>query len=376
VIFDSVRPQQKIAQEEIFGPVLSVLSFTDEEEAIRIANNTIYGLSAILWTRDLGRAHRMTYSLHAGWIVVNATGKRIGGPGSGVLSIGGHRESGIGVGRRTRGTRWLPEPHGRAILRMKLLAADEPPPFIVERPQGRSPFVIVVDHAGTRIPRRLGNLGLPDSQLRRHVAWDIGALAVARKISTALDAPLVAQPYSRLVIDCNREPAVDASIPTMAESIEVPGNIGLSEEDITVRRAEIFEPYHAQLRALLDLRRTASRLTILVAQHTMTDVFKGIRRAMHAAVLYYRDRRFAGLVLQRLRRETALVIGENEPYVVDETHYTILRYAEAYSLPYVEVEVRQDLVSDERGQAEWAARIGTTLRVAERELRLLPCRSC
>jgi len=97
VIFDNVSPKQMIAQEEIFGPVLSVFTFRDEEEAIRIANDTIYGLSAILWTKDMGRAHRVTQGIKAGWITVNATDKPLGGPGVGVLCIGGHRESGIGA---------------------------------------------------------------------------------------------------------------------------------------------------------------------------------------------------------------------------------------------------------------------------------------
>lgn len=97
VIFADVLPQHRIAQEEIFGPVLSVLAFRDEEEAVRIANSTVYGLSAILWTKDLGRAHRLTHAIDAGWIVVNATGKATGGPGTSVVSIGGHKESGIGL---------------------------------------------------------------------------------------------------------------------------------------------------------------------------------------------------------------------------------------------------------------------------------------
>jgi acyl-CoA reductase-like NAD-dependent aldehyde dehydrogenase len=97
VIFDNVSPKQKIAQEEIFGPVLSVITFRDEEEAIRIANDTIYGLSAILWTKDMSRAQRVTQGIKAGWITVNATDKPLGGPGVGVLCIGGHGESGIGA---------------------------------------------------------------------------------------------------------------------------------------------------------------------------------------------------------------------------------------------------------------------------------------
>jgi acyl-CoA reductase-like NAD-dependent aldehyde dehydrogenase len=97
VIFDDVSPEQTIAQEEIFGPVLSVIAFRNEAEAIRIANNTSYGLSAILWTRDLGRAHRLTQAIKAGWVIVNATAKPVGGPGEGILSVGGHKESGIGT---------------------------------------------------------------------------------------------------------------------------------------------------------------------------------------------------------------------------------------------------------------------------------------
>jgi acyl-CoA reductase-like NAD-dependent aldehyde dehydrogenase len=97
MIIDRVEPRQAIAREEIFGPVLAVLEFRDEEEALNIANSTIYGLSAVLWTKDLGRAHRMTLGIDAGWVVVNATDKPIGGAGDGVVSVGGHKESGIGV---------------------------------------------------------------------------------------------------------------------------------------------------------------------------------------------------------------------------------------------------------------------------------------
>jgi predicted N-formylglutamate amidohydrolase len=248
----------------------------------------------------------------------------------------------------------------------QLLAADEPPPFIEVGRQGRSNFVIVVDHASRRIPRRLDDLGLPASELQRHIAWDIGALGVARQTAAALDAPLVAQNYSRLVIDCNRDPKVATSIPRLSESIEIPGNIGLSDAEVTARRAEIFDPYHNYVRALLDERLAAGRHTILVAQHSMTDIYKGVRRDMHAAVLYNRDRRFAGLVLDMLRRERDLVVADNEPYFVsDDTDYTIPRHGEARGLPHVEIEIRQDLVSDDAGQAQWARRITRALQDAE-----------
>jgi predicted N-formylglutamate amidohydrolase len=247
-----------------------------------------------------------------------------------------------------------------------LLAPDEPPPFIEVGRQGRSNFVIVVDHASPRIPHRLQNLGLPASELQRHIAWDIGALGVARQTAAALDAVLVAQNYSRLVIDCNRDPAVVSSIPRVSESSEIPGNAALSEADIAARRVEIFDPYHNHVRALLDERAAAGRSTILVAQHTMTNIYHGMHREMHAAVLYNRDRRFAGLVLERLRREKELLIADNEPYFVsDATDYTIPRHGEARGLPHVEIEIRQDLVGDEAGQTEWAHRITRALEDAE-----------
>jgi predicted N-formylglutamate amidohydrolase len=248
-----------------------------------------------------------------------------------------------------------------------LLAADEPCALQEFQGNGLSEFLIVADHAGARIPHALSNLGLPDSELRRHIAWDIGALGVARGVARALDATLLSQTYSRLVIDCNRDPNVATSIPRISELREIPGNLNLSAAEIAARRAEIFDPYHARIRELIDARLAAGRRVFLVAQHTMTDIYKGVRRQMHAAVLYNRDRRFAGLVLQMLRRED-LVVADNEPYFVsDETDYSIPHHAEARRLPHVEIEVRQDLVSDEAGQAKWAALIARALQDARLE---------
>jgi predicted N-formylglutamate amidohydrolase len=248
----------------------------------------------------------------------------------------------------------------------KLLAPDEPPPVFAERPQGGSSFVIVVDHAGARIPRALQNLGLPASELERHIAWDIGSLGLARRMAALLDAPLIAQNYSRLVIDCNRDPQVATSIAEISEWIAVPGNMGRSVAELAARRAEIFDPYHARIRALLDERQAAGRRTILIAQHTMTDVYKGVRRDMHGAVLYNRDRRFAGIVLEMLRREPGLTFADNEPYFVsDETDYTIPHHGEVRRLPHVEIEIRQDLVRAEAGQAAWAERLTRALEAAE-----------
>jgi predicted N-formylglutamate amidohydrolase len=251
----------------------------------------------------------------------------------------------------------------------RLLADDEPSAYEEINLHGRSNFVIAVDHASFRIPRRLDNLGLPAGELQRHIAWDIGALALAKRLSVLLDAVLIAQNYSRLVIDCNRDPNVASSIPTIAELTPIPGNVVLPARELSARRREIFEPYHQQLRRLLDERLAAKRKTILVAQHSMTNVFKGVSREMHAAVLYNRDRRFAQLTLQMLRRETTLLFADNQPYFVsDETDYTIPRHAEARGLLHAEIEVRQDLIGTEVGQMAWAERLARALQDAESAL--------
>lgn len=249
----------------------------------------------------------------------------------------------------------------------RLLAPDEPPPVSVSRRGGLSPFVITVDHASRRIPRALGDLGLSAADLARHIAWDIGALEVARRVSTILDAPLIAQNYSRLVIDCNRAPEDPASITTLSELTHIPGNVNLSAEQLLVRRREIFEPYHEQVRGLLDERAAAGMRTILIVQHSMTDIFKGVRRQMHAAVLYDKDPRFARCLLQALRAEPGLIVGDNEPYSgKHKIGYTAPQHGEGRAIPHVEVELRQDLIATAAGQQEWGERMARALIAAER----------
>jgi len=250
-----------------------------------------------------------------------------------------------------------------------LLTTDEPAPVLTNGHRDQSPFVLVVDHASARIPKRLHALGLTPDTLTRHIAWDIGALAVAQLIAHKLDATWVAQQYSRLVIDCNRHPNAESSITALSEYTVIPGNQHLTAQDILARRQEIFEPYHAHLCALLDHRARLGLQTILVAQHTMTDCYKGIQRDMHAAVLYNRDTRFAQHMLYHLRRNTGCVIADNEPYFLsDATDYTIPVHAETHGLPYVEIEIRQDLVSTAEGQAEWSEHITRALEASLQSL--------
>jgi predicted N-formylglutamate amidohydrolase len=246
-----------------------------------------------------------------------------------------------------------------------LLATDEPPPFTITNEDGQSPFLIVCDHAGKHLPRALQKLGLQEAECERHIAWDIGAGAVACRLGDALDAMVIRQNYSRLAIDCNRTPGSATSIIELSERTAIPGNIGISKPQMEMRVREIFQPYHDRIARELDRRREAGRPTILIAMHSFTPVYDGVARPWHAGVLYNRDPRLAHLLIDLLRREQGLVVGENEPYEMsDESDYTIPIHGERRSLPNVEIEIRQDLIADEVGQHRWAGLFAKLLPVA------------
>jgi predicted N-formylglutamate amidohydrolase len=163
---------------------------------------------------------------------------------------------------------------------------------------------------------------------------------------------------------------VPSSIPEISETTDVPGNRGLSAEARAARREKIFEPYHARIGALLDARQAIARRTVYVAMHSFTPVFKGESRAMQVGVLYNRDVRLAAIMLELLRAEGDLVVGDNAPYAVsDVTDYGVPVHAERRGLPHVEIEIRQDLIADEAGQAQWAARFTRLLQAADARLR-------
>src|ERR1700744_3438201 len=251
-----------------------------------------------------------------------------------------------------------------------LLGGSEVPPVLEHNDAGRSPFLLTCDHYGRLIPRALGDLGLPESELVRHIAWDIGIAGVAETLSKYLDAHLVAQRYSRLVIDCNRPPHVASSIPIISEATTVPGNEGLSREARAARRAQIFEPYHRHIDAVIDQRLAAGRATGLVWLHSFSPVYAGIARPWHVGTLYYRDRKLPPLLLKLFRAEADLVVGDNEPYAVsDETDYTIPVHGEARGLMNSGIEIRQDLIGDPSGQQQWAERLARIFGEIEATLR-------
>jgi predicted N-formylglutamate amidohydrolase len=248
----------------------------------------------------------------------------------------------------------------------RLLAPDEPSPVRVLRESGSSDLFLTADHAGRVIPRKLGTLGLPPHELDRHIAWDIGIANVTEIVSQQLDATAVLQTYSRLVIDCNRRPEWASAIPEISELTPIPGNVGLTAEDRAARVKEVFAPYHERIGALLDARQMRGQRTVLVAMHSFTPVFKGERRDMQVGVLYGRDSRLARILIDLLRAEGDLVVGDNAPYAITETSdYGIPVHGIARGFGNVEIEIRQDLIEHEAGQIEWAQRFVRLLPLAD-----------
>jgi predicted N-formylglutamate amidohydrolase len=252
----------------------------------------------------------------------------------------------------------------------QLLSAEDMPPVHEVNAAGGSPFLFTCDHFGRLIPKLLGDLGLGEDELTRHIAWDIGIAGVAERLARALDAQLMAQRYSRLVIDCNRPPSAASSIPRLSEATTIPGNEAISQEQADLRRRAIFDPYHQRIGEIIDARLGAARPTILVSLHSFTPVYAGVARPWHIGTLYHRDTILPPLLLTALRREGDLVVGDNEPYAVsDTTDHTIPVHGEARGLINTGIEIRQDLIADQAGQQQWAERLARLLGGIEAILR-------
>jgi len=228
---------------------------------------------------------------------------------------------------------------------------------------GLSPLVLLGDHAGRAIPRRLGDLGLPTAELDRHIAWDIGVEGLGLALAARLDAAFIRQTYSRLVIDCNRGPGRPGSIAAISDETAIPGNQGMAANEAAAREAAIFDPYHARIAAELDARAAAGRPTILVSLHSFTPVM-GAPRPWRFGVLHRSDSAFSRAMLAALRVREGDAVGDNQPYSMDGTDFTIPHHADPRGLDYLELEVRQDLIETADQQAEIADIVALALAEA------------
>jgi predicted N-formylglutamate amidohydrolase len=247
------------------------------------------------------------------------------------------------------------------------LLEGEDVPAIVENEGGSSPVLLICEHAGKRIPAKLGTLGLPDAEIARHIGWDIGAAGVARGLAELIDAPCVLQRYSRLVYDCNRPPGSPGAMPEVSETTPVPGNRNLPEADRLARIEEIYRPFHAAIGTLIDARMRGGIGSVIVTIHSFTPVFKGVRRDLDFGVLHDEDARLADAMLAHAGRWRGIVARRNEPYgPADGVCHTLNMHAGARGLAGAMLEIRNDLIADQAGQAAWAARLAELIEESTR----------
>ncbi|MEX1109166.1 MAG: N-formylglutamate amidohydrolase [Dongiaceae bacterium] len=237
-----------------------------------------------------------------------------------------------------------------------LVDRDEGPVVTIRNAVGTSEALLVADHAGCAIPRKLGTLGLGEKELGLHIACDIGIGMVTYGLSHLLDAPAVLAGFSRLVMDLNRIPGGVGSFVEVSDGIEIPGNRNLTDDDRRLRKEALFDPYHLAIMAVINTRNMRKWKTALICLHSFTPEMNGFKRPWHIGVLW--NGTFGGIaerLYKSLASEPGFCIGNNEPYDArDDVGYTQRHHAVPVGMPNVLIEIRQDLIADEDGQGACA----------------------
>ena len=245
----------------------------------------------------------------------------------------------------------------------QLLGPMDGPAVSVQNGDSDVPLVLLCDHASSAIPHSLHQLGLPLQRLSEHIALDIGAAAVTRRVADELGLCAVYCGYSRLVVDCNRYLADPSSFLPVSDGVTVPGNQNLSEQHKLARVEAIRAPYHAAIAAELERRESDASATGMVAVHSFTPHMNGFARPWHVGVLWDQDPRFAHPLLDYFALDPHMCVGDNEPYSGRHpADYTVDHHGERQGRPCVSLEIRQDLLLDEAQQADWATRVAGGLR--------------
>ncbi len=236
------------------------------------------------------------------------------------------------------------------------------PPVEVLAPRAAGPSLVVCDHASNRVPGRLADLGLTRQALGRHIAWDIGAAAVARRLACRLGATAILSGVSRLVIDCNRPLGHPTSICATSDGTVVPGNQALEDEHIHRRAADYFYPYHGAISTHLGrIEAVRAEVAAVIAVHSFTPLMAGQARPWHVGVLWNRDPRLAVPLIEALRASGDWVVGDNQPYSGRDCNYTVDLHGGAAGRPHVSIEIRQDQLAADAMADRWGDRLADLL---------------
>lgn len=230
-----------------------------------------------------------------------------------------------------------------------------------ERLPGRTDILLVCDHASNFVPPDYGRLGLDPAEFERHIAYDIGAEGLTRALAARLGAAAVLSRFSRLVIDPNRGLDDPTLVMRLSDGAVVPGNAGVDAAERERRIARFYAPYDAALSQAIEDATASGAAPAIFSLHSFTPLWKGAVRPWHAGILWDRDARLARPLIDALRADPALVVGDNEPYSGALPGDTMWRHAAARGLPHALIEIRQDLICEERGIEDWADRLAPIL---------------
>jgi len=239
--------------------------------------------------------------------------------------------------------------------------ADNNPSYGILKGDVANNMVIISDHARNVVPAQYNNLGLPDGEFERHIAYDIGAEALTRQLSQMLNVPAVYSKFSRLLIDPNRGTDDPTLIMKISDGALIPGNVDIDGKERAHRINHYYQPYHDVVEQMIETAIAAGHPPMVFSIHSFTPYWKGVPRPWHVGVLWEQCDRFARPLLEALRRDKALVVGENEPYSGGVEGESVDKHARHRGLPAALIEVRQDLICDKSGVDEWAERLAQIL---------------
>lgn len=237
----------------------------------------------------------------------------------------------------------------------RLLTDADPNPIDFFNPEGDADVLLVCEHAGQKVPEKLFGLQLSNSDMDKHIGWDIGAAAVTRKMAQLLNAPAILQRYSRLVVDCNRPPEAPDAMPEVADNVPIPGNENLTAAARQQRIDEIFWPFHHAVEDAI----CSKRFRLVLSIHSFTPQLGDETRPWPLAFLYRGDAATPTALASYVHEsQPALAIGMNEPYQIDdESDWFVPQHGETNKIPHSLIEIRNDQIEDENGQQVWAAQL-------------------
>lgn len=253
---------------------------------------------------------------------------------------------------------------------ISLIGENDPPVFDVVSARSSCPLFIVADHAGRALPNTMNTLGLAPSHLDMHIAYDIGTRRIATSLAKKMQSAAIIANYSRLLIDLNRAPGHPQSIPTISDSVTIPGNQNVGKVMQDARHETFFTPYHRAIHQHIESVENEGKAPVVFSVHSFTPHMNGAHRPWEIGVLWNRDPRLAIPLIDKLRQSGRLNVGDNAPYSGRDIAYTTEKHAGSRGLPHCAVEIRQDLCATPGDCDRWAGLLANCLTqiLAEKNL--------